>query len=507
MATIASKRKLNTKSIKDKYQAYQLQVAAKYGIPKNTLSTWIKNKDKIFEAAKKGMNTKRQRLRAGSYEKLDQAIFKWLLTVRSRDVAVSALILKTKALDFAEKMSIDNFHASDGWLDRWKKLYNVSFKKISGEGNACTDEMTASWAETTLPTMLSKYELNQIYNADEFGLFYRAQPERSLHLKDERCVGGKHTKFRLTGLEAANAAGEKLPMFVIGKSKSPRCFKNIKHLPCRYRSQNKSWMDSILFEEWVCEVDRCFTAEGKKIALVDNCPAHPSIDNLVSVDLFFLAPNTTSKLQPMYQGVIRSLKAYYKSLSVRKLIETIEKNKPLPEFSILDAMRMLDVAWGKVTKETVVNCFAKAGISKEKQVKSLSEADDSFKDLKEQLYKFAVHAPEFFPEGTAAADVVSADDSVINTEPVMTDDEIIFDMLDQDDHATEEGDDDTSYIQPSCPKSDEIRRALEVLREYMLFSENGECIHQCFNQINTIVENELMAKLKQVDIREYFQKK
>ena len=230
-------------------------------------------------------------------------------------------------------------------------------------------------------------------------------------------------------------------------------------------------MDSILFQEWVRELDRRFTAEGKKIALVvDNCPAHPSIDNLVSVDLMFLPPNTTSKLQPMDQGV--------KSLSVRKLIEAIEKNKPLPEFSILDAMRMLDVAWEKVTKETVVNCFAKAGISKEKQVESLSEADDPFKDLQEQLDKLAVHAPEFFPKGTTAVDVVFAEDSVINTEPVMTDDEILFDMLDQDNHATEEGDDDTSYIQPSCPKSDEIRRALEVLREYLLFSENGECMHQ-----------------------------
>ena len=63
----------------------------------------------------------------------------------------------------------------------------------------------------------------------------------------------------------------------------------------------------------------------------------------------------------------------------------------------------------------------------------------------------------FSPEGTTAADLVSADDSVINTEQVMTDDEILFGMLDQDDHATEEGDDDTSYIQPSCPKSEEIR--------------------------------------------------
>ena len=83
-------------------------------------------------------------------------------------------------------------------------------------------------------------------------------------------------------------------------------------------------------------------------------------------------------------------------------------------------MQMLDVALEKVTKETVVNCFAKAGISKEKEVKSLSEADDPFKDLQEQLVKLAVHAPEFFPEGTTAADVVFAADSVINTEPVMT---------------------------------------------------------------------------------------
>ena len=50
-------------------------------------------------------------------------------------MAVSALILKTKAIDFAEKMRIENFHASDDWLDCWKKRYNVSFKKISGEGN------------------------------------------------------------------------------------------------------------------------------------------------------------------------------------------------------------------------------------------------------------------------------------------------------------------------------------------------------------------------------------
>ena len=72
-------------------------------------------------------------------------------------------------------------------------------------------------------------------------------------------------------------------------------------------------MDSILFEEWVREVDRHFTKERRKIALlIDNCPVHSSIDNLASTELIFLPPNTSSKLQPMDQGVIRSIKAHYK---------------------------------------------------------------------------------------------------------------------------------------------------------------------------------------------------
>ena len=63
-----------------------------------------------------------------------------------------------------------------------------------------------------------------------------------MHFKNGQCSGGKFSKVRLTGLAAANATGEKLPMFVRGKSAKPRCFKNM-NLPCRYRSESKSWMD------------------------------------------------------------------------------------------------------------------------------------------------------------------------------------------------------------------------------------------------------------------------
>ena len=103
-------------------------------------------------------------------------------------------------------------------------------------------------------------------------------------------------------MAAGNAIGEKFPMFVIDKSKTPRCLKHVKNLPCKYKSQKKSWIDSQIFEELVRKLDQTFRMEGRKIALlIDNCPAHPFVSDLTIVQLVFLPPNTTSALQPMDQ--------------------------------------------------------------------------------------------------------------------------------------------------------------------------------------------------------------
>ena len=61
-------------------------VAAKYNVPKNTLSTWVKNKEKLFDALKKETNVKRQQLKSGNHEFVDQAIFNWFLNMRSLNV-------------------------------------------------------------------------------------------------------------------------------------------------------------------------------------------------------------------------------------------------------------------------------------------------------------------------------------------------------------------------------------------------------------------------------------
>ena len=177
----AQKRKHVHKTLQEKCQALKdiekglpnKDVATKYGVPKNTISTWIKNKDKMLSSLEKGQNVKHRKLRAGAHEALDAAVFKWFLNMRNQNVLLSGGIIQEKASIYAKELNIENFKASDCWLRRWKERRNITFKTISGESNSVTFEMVNAWRETSLPTLLSNYELKDIYNANEFGLFYK----------------------------------------------------------------------------------------------------------------------------------------------------------------------------------------------------------------------------------------------------------------------------------------------------------------------------------------------
>ena len=70
--------------------------------------------------------------------------------------------------------------------------------------------MTVPWNETTLQTLLSIYKLEDVFNGDEFVLFYQCLPSKTYHLCGEKCSGGKNSKVRLTGMVAVRSSGEKL---------------------------------------------------------------------------------------------------------------------------------------------------------------------------------------------------------------------------------------------------------------------------------------------------------
>ena len=91
--------------------ASQKDLAQKYAIPPNTISTWKKNKKKIFESYEKGLNS--ERIKPEVFETINKALMKWLLNLRRENIPINGLLLKEKASDFAKELGVPNFQASD----------------------------------------------------------------------------------------------------------------------------------------------------------------------------------------------------------------------------------------------------------------------------------------------------------------------------------------------------------------------------------------------------------
>lgn len=95
---------------------------------------------------------------------------------------------------------------------------------------------------------------------------------------------------------------------------------------------------------------------------IDNCTAHGEVPNLKNIKIKYLPPNTTSKLQPLDQGIIQSFKMQYRKEVVRRFLADVERQTPTT-IDVLQAMWMIAKAWSLVTERTIANCFKKSGFN------------------------------------------------------------------------------------------------------------------------------------------------
>ena len=152
--------------------------------------------------------------------------------------------------------------------------------------------------------------------------------QETLSLKKANCAGGKHSKICFTGPAAASMNSRSFLCLPSAKnhaaSKEQRSF-----LADIEGKRLAGWIRRLIFEEWARVLDGKFEKEQHKMVLiVDSWEAHPEIVGLRSFLFFFLPPNTTPSLQPMDQGIIRSLKAKYRNKVVQKMIDAIDSDKP-----------------------------------------------------------------------------------------------------------------------------------------------------------------------------------
>lgn len=128
---------------------------------------------------------------------------------------------------------------------------NIEGEKMSAASTETVEAFKAKFQEMIERNGLTR---DQVYNADETGLNYKALPTKTLASYAEKYAPGfKMQKQRITIMVCANASGNnRIPLLAIGTAKKPRCFKgyNMNALPVSYFAQKSAWMTLNIFTEW-----------------------------------------------------------------------------------------------------------------------------------------------------------------------------------------------------------------------------------------------------------------
>ncbi len=117
-----------------------------------------------------------------------------------------------------------------------------------------------------------------------------------------------------------------------------------------------------IFMDWLVDLNRKMIVDNRKILLIlDNAPVHPVNIEYFNIEILYLPPRTTLKIQPMDRGIIRSFKANYKRLLIREICFTMSDDldglQAIKNVNLVSAILLLAEAWKSVTNETINNCF------------------------------------------------------------------------------------------------------------------------------------------------------
>ena len=200
----------------------------------------------------------------------------------------------------------------------------------------------------------------------------------------------------------------------------------------------------------------------------------------------------------MDQGIIRALKAKYRSQAVRKLILALEKKELIPKFFILSAMYVLKKPWDAISDQTFTKCFRKLGISEKDAKKVMNDVEDPFKGLEDDdVEEDAVQTlradlsilKERFADQIDADisldEYVDFDIEVSTSRGKLTNAEIIAEVTEtQEDNSDDEESDNVEGEPIIKPGIEEVQKAIAILEDFSLYSKFGEAMMRSLKELN-----------------------
>nr|XP_014121998.1 tigger transposable element-derived protein 4 [Zonotrichia albicollis] len=469
------------------------EIAAKYGIKRNSLSSIMKNKEKVLEAFETlRFDPKRKRLRTAFYADLEEALMKWYRIAQCLNVPVSGPMLRLKANDFAQKLGHSDFKCSNGWLDRFKSRYGLVFRAQPVEA-AATPAVGAPtlWYQNVLPCYLNDYQPKNVFHIQETGLLYQMLPPNTFTFKGETFSVGKESKESITVVVGTNMDGsEKLPLLIIGKSKSSHSFKDVKSLPVDYEENDRACMTSGIFEQWMHKLDHGFQAQERRVViLVDFLPAHTEVKNLKSVKLVFLPPDSSSCIA-MKERIIRSLKVKYRHCLIKRFVDCVESNKEF-RLTLPGAIEMLYLCWRKVTPETIAKSCNGATFKLETE----TNENDSEVESDLDLIAHARAAGVEFPEGLSLEEYAAIDDGLVTYEVPTNNERMCAKESASDRAETFVGDEDKDEgdqlqgAEQLLPSKNEALSALDTLRKFLRSQDTDDSLYDSLADLENFIQH------------------
>lgn len=359
--------------IKEKEQGVShQQLGEKFQISLRAVSNILKHKCEYTTDYEAYKNKKIKRKSKNDLsQEINQTVYEWFVAQRAKNIAIFGPVLREYARQVGKRFhNSEKFKASKGWLDRFRTRYNIHFRVVSGESRTVDQDTIIDW-KSPLYSIIEHYDPADMFNCDETGLFYNLMPDRSLMVHKNDCKGGKKSNERYTVMLCTNWSGTgKLKLLVIGKF----VFVN-----------SHCIIILILFTEWLNDFDSMMRKQKRNILLfLDNVPVHSQDIQLENIKLKFFPPNTTSKIQPLDQGIIRVFKAQYRRYLVNHIIANagIAVTAEYVTITALDAVCWIQGAWSAMTEMTIQNTFKSAGfercstINKIYMLKSTSLTDE-----------------------------------------------------------------------------------------------------------------------------------
>ena len=482
----------------------------KVRIDESTITRILQKSDDILNT--EIANPEAKRHKSVTVPELELALREFVLIYQDKAILSEAILIE-KAKELADGLGIPDgtLKFSAGWLQKFKDRNGIRQQKLHGEASSANLAAIAD----SLPLLKSKcecYSLDRIYNMDETGLFYRLEPDRSL--ATQRLSGRKKNKERLTIALCANADGShKLDPLIIGQSAKPRCFTNVnlENISMTYCNNKKAWMLATIFQDWLQEFNKVVAekyGDQKVLLLLDNCRSHKT-DGLVlsNVDVHFLPPNTTSKIQPMDAGVIMSFKKHYRSLHIKWILDKVQRGNDIKDLKmdVLQAIRYVVKSWEEITPETIHNCWKHTKILPDTmniESSNLSSNMPTSSELTQMLTTLNLSnqmpIEEFLniPEEEIIYEVL--------------DDKIIEELVEvykkqpeapTDNNDNEEEDDST---EPEIINANEALKSLEIVHAFLLQQENSKEQLKQVNALERYINFKKTNSMKQTTINQFF---